>query len=1241
MTEPGFYIESSNSLPRLLGRMAAVLCEDPLPPLEWERIVVQSGGMRRWVTLELARELGIAASISMPFPRNAAGWLARKLLGSVEDDEGDPFNRGPLTWRLMAILGGNLGGDEFAPVRAYLADNDTRKRYQLAAKIASTFDEYQLYRTELLRDWDIEDPDAATFRHLGWQSKLWRRVCAGLKGQEHLGDRFRRLISHINTLDGPVDEMPQRLSVFGASSLPPIFIELLAALGRHIQVTVYRFSPTRARKAEGDGSELEGNRLLGSMGGQGTEFLQLLLEKGAVERTPEQATAGALSVGETEREANGTEADTAGPKKASAPGRDGMWILGGDDAVPTCLQVIQKDILDDVDRGGDDAIPLDPNDRSLTIHNCHSPLREMEVLHDLLLNAFDTMEGLRPSDVLVMMPVIQDYAPYIDAVFGVKHEGAPHIPYRIADRQKSEEQPLSEGVLKVLALADARLTATEVIDLLEIPSVRRKAAIRGDELPQIRHWVRETNIRWGVDGDFKKDVFDLPDFQANTWRAGLDRLLMGMITGPRDDLVAGVLPLGTATMSHLDLLGRFDTWVTGLFQFLEAMRTPRPLTEWADLLSELLESFFAPMGGEEQDLQSVRDELNRLRRAGLDGKGGGGTAMSAEPARAGGDSTVAAVGPDMPEAATNGDQGSGGDAGATKGAGAMLLDIAVIRDHLGQALGEEGRAVSFISGAVTFCALKPMRTIPFKVIAVVGLDDGSFPSKERPPTFDLMAARPVAGDRSVRADQKQLFLETLAAASERLIISYVGRSQKDNKERAASVVVDELLNVVDQSLSLREEAPPPEGSPLSSRGGEEAGEESGRRGTGRRGTGSFVPVPSDCTPRDAVTTLHPLQPFNPAYFDRSDDRLFSYSTQNCQAAEGVRATRAAKSPPDAIPFFTEPIPLSEEQSECLELTLDELIACWTHPCKFFCNKSLGIILPREEAELEDIEPLEVAGLEKYAFENWLANERLKLAAGRGPGEPMPTPDMGHEWDILQARGDLPPSSLGRAYHAQLGTQVQQFVEKVGAPALIDPLTVKLEGEVEGQKWKLTGRVESLTDQGRVQFRCSTLKPKDIIQAWFTHLAFNAHLDAEKEKGRDVSDMPRVTRLVGTDDPMTFGRVKDPAGIIGRFINDAREILQRPVPLFERASYAYELQLQAIDAKEKAGKKTGNMAKPQAKAYGAWNGEQFRSYGPEGDKEDPYIKLCYRDSHPLEEQWEEFERWAKKLWRGVLGAGGEL
>ncbi len=331
------------------------------------------------------------------------------------------------------------------------------------------------------------------------------------------------------------------------------------------------------------------------------------------------------------------------------------------------------------------------------------------------------------------------------------------------------------------------------------------------------------------------------------------------------------------------------------------------------------------------------------------------------------------------------------------------------------------------------------------------------------------------------------------------------------------MVVDELLNVVDQSMSLR-------------------ADDLSLRGAQRRS--NLIE-----TPREAITTLHPLQPFNAAYFDRSDRKLFSYSRDNCQAAEGVRATRAAQNPPAAVPFFTEPIPLSEENAQCLDLTLDDLIACWTHPCKFFCNRTLGIVLPREEAELEDVEPLEMAGLEKYAFENWLAGERLRLAAGRGPGEPMPQPDMEREWDILQARGDLPPDHLGRAYHAQLGTQVQQFVEKVGAPVPLEPLTVALEGEVEGNPWKLTGRIENLTDQGRVQFRCASLKPKDIIRAWFTHLAYSACLE-RGGTGRKMSEASPFTRLIGTDEEMKFGIIHEPKRIISSFIRDTRIICCR-------------------------------------------------------------------------------------------------
>ena len=387
------------------------------------------------------------------------------------------------------------------------------------------------------------------------------------------------------------------------------------------------------------------------------------------------------------------------------------------------------------------------------------------------------------------------------------------------------------------------------------------------------------------------------------------------------------------------------------------------------------------------------------------------------------------------------------------------------------------------------------------------------------------------------------------------------------------------------------------------------------RGAQRRGNLSS-------SPRDAITTLHPLQPFNAAYFDRSDQKLFSYSRGNCQAAEGVRATRAAQDPPAALPFFTEPIPLSEENAQSLELTLDDLIACWTHPCKFFCNKTLGIVLPREEAELEDVEPLEMAGLEKYVFENWLASERLRLAAGRGPGEPLPAPNIEREWEILQARGDLPPGELGRALHVQLGTTVQQFVEKVGAPVPLEPLTVALEGEVEGHPWKLTGRIENLTSEGRVQFRCAKIKPKDIIRAWVTHVVLNA-------------DTPVQSRLVAKDEDRIFEKLIDARAVLKELLNGFREALQRPVPFFEKTSFAYFNSLQKIKNYEETGK--GRKPPPLLKAaYGQWQGDQFHGGAAPGERDDPYIRLCFRGEEPLKELKDEFEQRAVGFWGRVYG-----
>jgi exodeoxyribonuclease V gamma subunit len=313
------------------------------------------------------------------------------------------------------------------------------------------------------------------------------------------------------------------------------------------------------------------------------------------------------------------------------------------------------------------------------------------------------------------------------------------------------------------------------------------------------------------------------------------------------------------------------------------------------------------------------------------------------------------------------------------------LPLAVVRDHLEAVFRDDGFGSGFISGAVTFCALKPMRTIPFRVIAIAGLDSDSFPRQDRPPTFDLQAADRRPGDRSLRVDDRQLFLECLLAAGDRLWISYVGRSAKDNSELAPSVCLSELLDCLDQGFRS----------------------------------------PDAAAARQTVTVEHRLQPFSPAYYDGSDPRLFSYAAHNCPPPPDAARHGPTRFAPQLLP----------ETEGVLVLTLSDLVNFWVHPCRHFCQRVLGLTLREAEEETEDVEPLDVNNLQKYLVNDWLVARRLR---GLGASD--------EEVEIVSAQGQLPPADLGRAWYRKVIADLTPFVEGVGGLRFRDPVAFDLSGD---------------------------------------------------------------------------------------------------------------------------------------------------------------------------------------------------
>ena len=549
-------IQAGNRLETLACRLAEVIRRDPLDPFEPERIVVPHPTLGRWLVLALARELGIAANISIELPAQFAWSIMHDALGTLSRDT--PFAPDRLRWRIYEAVA-DLAGPGTEPVGKYLADGDPRKRFELADRLARIYDRCLLYRPDWIREWEGgETPH--------WQARLWRRLTEGMAGPSHWVaaiDAFREAGDSLNK----VENWPRRASFFGVAALSPSYLDLLRQAGEHVDVHLYLLSPCREywsdvaprrviqRRADpldpAEEYRTEGNELLSAWGKLGRDMQALLLDSELSTGTPEERY---------------------------------------DDPDPvTPLGAVQRDILD-LRLASEAAVDAVAPDDSIQIHVCHSAMREAEVLHDRLLGLFDADPDIQPADVLVLTPNIVDYAPAIEAVFSA----AAVIPFNIA-RPRASATRAVQAFLDLLALPDSRYGAEAVMAPLESKAVRDRFRIAERQLSTLREWVDEAGIRWGIDADHREDE-GLPKFGGHAWRQGIDRLLLGYAMDGEAAMFDDVAPYSTDSAGFsgdYELLGRFVDYCEGAIELRTLTEKAQPAVEWTETLHALVERFFA------------------------------------------------------------------------------------------------------------------------------------------------------------------------------------------------------------------------------------------------------------------------------------------------------------------------------------------------------------------------------------------------------------------------------------------------------------------------------------------------------------------------------------------------------------------------------------------------------------------------------------------------------------------------
>lgn len=953
-----FRVHRSNRMEELVLALAGVVARPLASAFEQEVVLVQSKGMQRWVALELARRHGIFANARFPFPRTFIDEVLDAVLGT------DPatLSRERAAWALSALMPELVSREELAPIRRYLADDPRgEKRRELCERIAYVFDQYAVYRPDWVLEWDAGVGS-------DWQAITWRALMTHVS-DTHVAERVKRF-ERAWSSELPAG-LPSRVSIIGVSSLPPVYLRILSRLAEHAEVHLFHLDPSqefwgevrsprelsRARaRQKGRDAELHlgtDNALLGSLGKTGRDFQQVL------ESTVQY-------VDET----------------------DARFVPPGTD---TALHVLQSDILTLRERGTGTtrALPLDPGDASVALVSCHSPMREVEVLRDRLLGLLNDDETLQPSDIVVMAVDIDEYAPYIEAVFGSDPKVPGFLPHRIADRSERVQSPVAEAVLSLLRLSGGRFTASEVLDILELEPVRARFGISPEEQSELAGRVHEVGVRWGMDAAHRES-FGQPAREENTWRFGLSRLLVGyaLPLGERATF-EGVLPFDDVEGDRAASTGRLARFVETLFALAQALARPRPLAEWKTALYDALAELSSDDDAYSYPLKVVREKIAEL----------------AEEAES--------VGFFEP------------------------ITREVVLAVLSERLASERSSHDFLAGGITFCALLPMRSVPFRVVCLLGLGDEAFPRVGRPPSFDKMAREPRVGDRSLREDDRHLFLEALLSARDHLYVSWVGRAIQDDSERPPSVVVGELLDVMDRSFYVASARPQLE---------------------------LFASAAVEKTSAQLVLQ-QPLAPFSERYFDGSDPRLFSFAGAEADAASIRSRERRRREP-----LFEAPLAAAEPQP----VSVDDLARFFELPVRHLLENRLKLRLRRPVLALQDREPMDVSALEQFGIGSFMLD---RLLEGSDPAAVL---------ELLSARGILPLGAVGQhwfeALLAETRTLVREIVRERGdGPSA--PWHVELPGVV--------GSVGELFQGGQVRHTYSRLSAKRVLALWVRHLVLAA------------------------------------------------------------------------------------------------------------------------------------------------------
>ncbi len=1108
---------------------------------EW--ISVQSRGIKRWVSVKLAEKFGICANCQYLFP----GDIINKILlfHEKELEKLAPYsniqtqtdllntsllNKDVILWKVMANLPTLVHRPEFKEIQNYLKDDKSGVRlYQISEKIAGIFDDYLTYRPEMIVKWEDAEENLTGEKHSDkdfsdlWQPVLWNRIV-----KQHNQGRFRHIagtaLSFLqNSLDGELENgipgLPERISFFGISAIPPLFLKIFEKAADCIDINFFLLIPSKeffgyirsakqmgkinsGNKSIKSGCENDisrcvpqnisddfvddisgdfhedfyfelGNPLLASMGGSIKNFSIMLEDLSYNEPFPDlwyDPVTGSDSMlafiqsdilNLIHRKKQKDYSVYGKNKNDSADSFEPAEIPNQQNSIEQNSKAKESSVKESSVKESSAKISnveISDRDRSISIHFCHGPMREAQVLKDLILDLFLENPDLKPHDFIVMMPDIETYAPYIESVFASENP----VPFTISDRKRRKQSEVVETFMAILSLSDSRLTLTEVMDVLSVKSVGQKFDFSEEDITNIRKTTEKAGICWGIDSMHRKQM-GFPEINENTWWFGFQRLMLGYCMPENCDfLFKDVLPCDSFEGKEAELLGKFAFFCDTLFKSLKRLAVLRTIHKWCDTFRDIFFMMMDTDNGNDNDREFILLCLDELK-------------SSAEKACHDDD-----------------------------------ISFETAFSALKAKLDVTASSGSFFTGAVVFCNLMPMRSIPFKVVALMGMNDKDFPGQDFTESFNLMKKYPKPGDRIKRDESRYLFLEALLSARQNFIVTCTGMSVKDNSIIPPAGVVSELIDTVNEGFIFPDSY-------------------------------NFV-------------FKHPLQPFSEKCFtDHHGSGFVSFSRHYYNIAVNL-ADKACKSSdrqdflPAKIPEkISEKIPEKAKHaekaanlsgtgtmddirsrdntkySEALSffddvISLEDLISFFTMPAEYFVKKRLGIVFPELPDFSDDREPVEMDGLENYFIGEMVLEKHIRngLCHGlnydskkihcRDRSDVQENNETGDFFPVFKASGRIPHGKKGKMEFGEIESETESILNLVSddfKKINSEPFPVYVDIQAGGIN--ISGNIKNVmeitrdnkTSRIRYDITFAKFSPKRILKAWICHLALNTIKDKKE------------------------------------------------------------------------------------------------------------------------------------------------